>query len=88
LKVLEGCDAFRRPETLDHLLLACEADYRGRTGFERRDYPQAALFRAWFEAAAGIDAHAIACEADAGRAAEAIRRARIETVRAARRPPS
>jgi tRNA nucleotidyltransferase (CCA-adding enzyme) len=88
LKVLEGCDAFRRPETLEHLLLACEADYRGRTGFERRDYPQAALFRAWLGAAAEIEARAIAAEAGAGRTAEAIRRTRIESIREARRRAS
>ena len=32
LKMLEGCDAFRRPERFRELLVACEADYRGRGG--------------------------------------------------------
>ncbi len=41
LKVLEGTDAFRRPERFAKFLLACEADARGRTGFENRPYPQA-----------------------------------------------
>jgi len=41
LKVLEGTDAFRRPERFAKYLLACEADARGRTGFENRPYPQA-----------------------------------------------
>ncbi|HTU66619.1 MAG TPA: multifunctional CCA addition/repair protein [Steroidobacteraceae bacterium] len=40
LKMLESCDAFRRPERFADFLLACEADARGRTGFEARDYPQ------------------------------------------------
>jgi len=40
LSLLESLDAFRRPERLDRFLLACEADARGRTGLEDRDYPQ------------------------------------------------
>ena len=51
LKVLQKVDAFRRPERFKKFLLACEADARGRTGFEDRDYPQADYFeRAWKEA--------------------------------------
>lgn len=34
-------DAIRQPERLDAILLACEADARGRTGFEERTYSQA-----------------------------------------------
>ena len=40
LKLLESLDAFRRPEQVDKFLLACEADARGRTGFEDCEYPQ------------------------------------------------
>ena len=40
LDLLEHLDAFRRPERFRHFLLACEADMRGRTGFEDRPYPQ------------------------------------------------
>ena len=54
MKLLEGCDAFRRPERFEQLLLACEADVRGRTGLEQRPYPQADLLRACREAAAAI----------------------------------
>jgi tRNA nucleotidyltransferase (CCA-adding enzyme) len=46
LELLEHCDAFRRPQRFDEFLTACEADMRGRTGFEDRDYPQAAHLRA------------------------------------------
>jgi tRNA nucleotidyltransferase (CCA-adding enzyme) len=45
LELLESCDAFRRPERFRELLVACEADYRGRGGFRDRPYPQAALLR-------------------------------------------
>lgn len=45
LKVLESCDAIRRPERFEELLLCCEADAKGRTGFEQTDYPQVNYFR-------------------------------------------
>lgn len=41
LKLLLRLDAFRRPERFAQFLICCEADARGRTGFEDRDYPQA-----------------------------------------------
>jgi tRNA nucleotidyltransferase (CCA-adding enzyme) len=53
LRLLETTDAFRRPERFAELLLACEADARGRTGLETKPYPQAAyLLRARNVAAA------------------------------------
>lgn len=84
LKVLEGCDAFRRPEDFERVLLACEADYRGRAGFEQRDYPQARQFRDWLAAAAAVDGRAIAGRRPED-AAEKVRRARLDAVSAARR---
>jgi len=46
LTLLEECDAFRRPERFAELLLACEADARGRAGREQEPYPQAAYLAA------------------------------------------
>jgi tRNA nucleotidyltransferase (CCA-adding enzyme) len=40
LKLLEECDAFRRPERFRELLLACQCDAQGRTGLEEKPYPQ------------------------------------------------
>src|SRR6185503_4299342 len=54
LRTLESCDALRRPERFADLLLACEADARGRTGFEHRDYPQRGYFAAARERAAAV----------------------------------
>jgi tRNA nucleotidyltransferase (CCA-adding enzyme) len=54
LRTLEGCDALRRPERFADLLLACEADARGRKGFESRDYPQRAFFATARERAASV----------------------------------
>lgn len=45
LKTLTATDAFRRPQRFALFLLCCEADARGRTGFENRAYPQADLMR-------------------------------------------
>lgn len=45
LKVIEACDAFRKPEQFENYLLACTADIRGRPGYEDDAYPQAELFR-------------------------------------------
>lgn len=81
LKVLEAADAFRRPQRLDYLLLASEADARGRTGLEERDYPQAALFRKALEAAAGIDTGAIVASGKRGpQVGEELRRQRIAAI--------
>jgi tRNA nucleotidyltransferase (CCA-adding enzyme) len=55
LKVLQSNDAFRRPERFEQFLVCCEADARGRTGFEDREYPQADLFRKALGAAQAVD---------------------------------
>lgn len=51
LKVLNRSDAFRRPARFENFLLACEADARGRTGFEDLAYPQADFLRTAYRAA-------------------------------------
>jgi tRNA nucleotidyltransferase (CCA-adding enzyme) len=80
LDLLEAIDAFRRPGRLGQVLLACEADYRGRLGFEDRPYPQAARVRAAFTAASAVDAAAIAAAAP-GRIAEQLRQVRVAAIR-------
>jgi tRNA nucleotidyltransferase (CCA-adding enzyme) len=45
LKVLKQCDAFRRPERFEAILISAKADSRGRTGFEDINYLQADYFR-------------------------------------------
>lgn len=65
LELLDGVDAFRRPERLELFLRACEADFRGRAGFGARAYPQARLIRHAYAAACAIDGAAIA--ADSGK---------------------
>ncbi len=60
LEVLETCDALRRPERFVQILLACEADYRGRLGWEERAYPQAKTWQTALAAVRAVDAGAIA----------------------------
>lgn len=82
LKVLEAADAFRRPERLDDLLLTCQADARGRLGFENRAYPQADLIRAARDAAADVDASALAASGLKGaEIGEALRQERTKRIK-------
>jgi len=60
VKLLERCDVLRRPERFELLLGACEADFRGRLGFQERDFPQADVWRRALAAVRGVDAGAIA----------------------------
>lgn len=83
LETLEGLDVFRRPERLEQFLLACEADFRGRTGYEERPYPQVERFRHAFEAARAVDAAGIAAavtQSGGKDIGEKIRQARITAV--------
>jgi tRNA nucleotidyltransferase (CCA-adding enzyme) len=59
LKVLERCDALRRPERFEMVLGACEADSRGREGFQGKPYPQAAHWRKSLTIVQSVDAGAI-----------------------------
>ena len=54
--LLERCDAFRRPQRFTRLLLACEADARGRLGRHDSPYPQAAHLARALAAARAINA--------------------------------
>jgi tRNA nucleotidyltransferase (CCA-adding enzyme) len=85
LDFLEGSDAFRRPTRFAQALLACEADARGRTGFEARPYPQRALLSAARDAAAAVKplAEDIASR-DGARIAAGLRRLRLAAITANR----
>jgi tRNA nucleotidyltransferase (CCA-adding enzyme) len=84
VSLFEKTDAFRRPQRFEQFLTACEADARGRTGFESAEYTQAQHLRDAFRAASAIDAGAIAADHVGEDIAGAIRRARIEAVTAVR----
>jgi len=67
LKTLQMTDAFRRPERFNQFLMCSEADARGRTGFEDRDYPQADYFRGALAACQGINAKEISARGFIGK---------------------
>lgn len=56
LNTVLGLDALRKPQRFGQFLIACQADARGRTGQENRDYPQATLMRQVQAAITGIQA--------------------------------
>jgi len=60
VRLLDRCDAWRRPERFEQMLQACECDARGRLGFADQPYPQADFLRAAFAAARSVDTAAIA----------------------------
>lgn len=56
-RLLRRVDALRKPERTEDFLLAIEADARGRTGLEKRAYPQADAFREALAAARSVSTH-------------------------------
>lgn len=85
LDLLEGADAFRRPERFQQMLTACEADYRGRTGYAERPYHQGETLSRLHLAAAEVDTAAVARDApERARIPELIRRARLGAIRRVR----
>jgi tRNA nucleotidyltransferase (CCA-adding enzyme) len=55
LRIIQEADALRNGERFEHLLLACEADARGRLGLEDRPYHQADRLRAALRAVRAVD---------------------------------
>lgn len=68
LRLLERCDALRRPERFAWVLQACECDARGRLGHENAPYPQAQYLSQALDGALSVHAGAIL---QAARAAQA-----------------
>jgi tRNA nucleotidyltransferase (CCA-adding enzyme) len=86
LRLLERCDAPRRPERFAELLLACQCDARGRLGFAQRDYPQRLRLLQALALARAVDSSAVAQHAAAlGQAGpqigQALHAARVEALR-------
>ena len=63
LRLLERCDALRRPERFVDVLLACECDARGRQGFADSAYPQRERLLRALAAARTVHTEAIASHA-------------------------
>lgn len=84
--LLQRLDALHRRNTLEPFLLACEADARGRPGFEDRPYPQADWMRAARAAALEVPTAPLAQQGLQGLAfGRALRQLRIAAIRERRR---
>ena len=60
VRLLERCDAFRKPARFADALLACECDARGRLGMEDDAYPQRPRLLAALAAAQGVQTASVA----------------------------
>lgn len=63
LRLMERCDAWRRPERFEQLLWACECDARGRLGLEDRPYPQRDKLLQDLRAVQAVDLAAVSARA-------------------------
>ncbi len=81
IKLFQSADAWRRPERFNHLMQACAADARGRTGHENDAYPQAEYLLHLLDVARSVDASEIAKQcADDHMISAAIQQARISAI--------
>ena len=55
LKLMNSCDAWRKPQRFSQMLQCCVADSKGRTGFEDKPYPTADYVWLAFQAALTVD---------------------------------
>jgi tRNA nucleotidyltransferase (CCA-adding enzyme) len=88
VRLLERCDAFRKPQRFAEVLLACECDARGRLGLADQPYPQrprllAALAAAQAVATNLIASHAASTGATGPKVGEMIHAARVAAVQQA-----
>lgn len=76
LRLLQRCDALRKPERFADALLVCECDARGRLGFDETTYPQRTHLLQVLRAAQDVDTAQVATDAvQRGARAEAVGRA-------------
>jgi tRNA nucleotidyltransferase (CCA-adding enzyme) len=81
LEFFERADAFRRPARFAQVLLACEADSRGRAGLENLPYPQRPYLQAARDAAAAVKPSSEDIAAHSGeKIAELLRQRRLRAV--------
>jgi tRNA nucleotidyltransferase (CCA-adding enzyme) len=88
VRLLERCDAFRKPQRFGEILLACECDARGRLGLDAQAYPQRPLLLHVLKAAQSVSTadlarHATERGLKGPQIAQVIHEARIKAVVAA-----
>ncbi|MCZ8257772.1 MAG: multifunctional CCA addition/repair protein [Polaromonas sp.] len=87
VRLMERCDAFRKPQRFAEVLLACECDARGRLGLEDSPYPQRTRLLEALAAAQAVETQPLALQVQAAgqdgkQIGEAIHRARVKAVQA------
>jgi tRNA nucleotidyltransferase (CCA-adding enzyme) len=80
VELLERVDAFRRPDRFAEFLQACECDFRGRPGYEKRGFPESAYLAQACAVARAVDAGAVARASPPDTVREAVFRARAAAV--------
>ena len=85
LRLLERCDALRKPARFDEIVLACECDARGRLGLAEQPYPQRARLQAALALALSVPTAQIAAQAQqqglkGEHIGEKVRRARLQAL--------
>jgi len=85
VRLLERCDAFRKPQRFADILLACECDARGRLGLEQTPYPQRPRLLEALAASQSVATDQLAAQAQAAghsgaQIGEWIQRARVAAV--------
>ena len=63
VRLLERCDAIRKPQRFAQVLLACECDARGRLGFADAAYPQRPRLQAVLDVVLSVATNSIAAKA-------------------------
>ena len=82
--LIARCDGFRKPARIAQLAIVCEADARGRAGLAEAAYPQARTLRRLHAAALAVRATDLAQGLEGPAIGEALRKARIAAIAAAR----
>jgi tRNA nucleotidyltransferase (CCA-adding enzyme) len=85
LELLEALDATRRPERFDKFLLACEADARGRTGLEDRNYPQREYLLSMLDAINSIDVKSLLANKPSAQPNAAIKKHQLQMIEEAKK---
>jgi len=88
VRLLERCDALRKPQRFAEVLLACECDARGRLGLEHTAYPQRERLGRALQAAQSVATEPVAQAAQAAglsgaKIGEMIHAARVRAVQQA-----
>jgi tRNA nucleotidyltransferase (CCA-adding enzyme) len=85
LKLFNNIDLWRKPQRLADILSCCQADLRGRTGFEQADYPQADYLQQLAQAARAVNVRDIVASGIQGAAiGAALQQARLDAINTAK----